>query len=98
MLELIDRLRAALAEAGLERAVLSHPETLAQLCLFDPSVEEWPVANPFVASPALLVVEARLGDAAWWRASTRPTPRAARCRSRSTARTTTSGHPTRRAS
>jgi len=56
MLELIDRLRAALAEAGLERAVLSHPETLAQLCLFDPSVEEWPVANPFVASPALLVV------------------------------------------
>ena len=42
---LIDRLRAALAEAGLERAVLSHPETLAHLCLFDPSVEEWPVAN-----------------------------------------------------
>ena len=57
MEELIDRLRAALAEAGLERAVLSHPETLAHLCLFDPSVEEWPVANPFVASPALLVLE-----------------------------------------
>ena len=56
MPELIDRLRAALAEAGLERAVLSHPETLAHLCLFDPSVEEWPVANPFVASPALLVI------------------------------------------
>ncbi len=55
---LIDRLRAALAEAGLERAVLSHPETLAHLCLFDPSVEEWPVANPFVASPALLVLDA----------------------------------------
>ena len=57
MQELIDRLRGALAEAGLERAVLSHPETLAQLCLFDPSPEEWPVANPFVASPALLFVE-----------------------------------------
>ena len=55
---LIDRLRAALAEAGLERAVLSHPETLAHLCLFDPSVEEWPVANPFVASPALLILDA----------------------------------------
>jgi len=54
MVELIDRLRTALAEAGLERAVLSHPETLAHLCLFDPAVEEWPVANPFVASPALL--------------------------------------------
>jgi Xaa-Pro aminopeptidase len=56
MQELIDRLRGALAEARIERAVLSHPETLAQLCLFDPSVEEWPVANPFVASPALLVL------------------------------------------
>jgi Xaa-Pro dipeptidase len=56
MQELIDRLRGALAEAGLQRAVLSHPETLAHLCLFDPSVEEWPVANPFVASPALLVL------------------------------------------
>jgi Xaa-Pro aminopeptidase len=58
MQELIDRLRGALAEAGLERAVLSHPETLAQLCLFDPSVEEWPVANPFAPSPALLVLGA----------------------------------------
>jgi Xaa-Pro aminopeptidase len=57
MQELIDRLREALAEAGHERAVLSHPETLAHLCLFDPAPEEWPVANPFVASPALLVLE-----------------------------------------
>jgi Xaa-Pro dipeptidase len=56
MQELIERLRGALAEAGVERAVLGHPETLAHLCLFDPSVEEWPVANPFVASPALLVL------------------------------------------
>ena len=58
MEELIERLRGALAETGLERAVLSHPETLAHLCLFDPAVEEWPVANPFVASPALLVLDA----------------------------------------
>ena len=64
MEELIDRLRGALAETGLERAVLSHPETLAHLCLFDPAVEEWPVANPFVASPALLVLDGRRGDAA----------------------------------
>ena len=49
---------------GLERAVLSHPETLAHLCLFDPSVEEWPVANPFVASPALLDTRYRRRDAA----------------------------------
>jgi hypothetical protein len=39
MEELFDRLRAALAETGLERAVLSHPDTLAHLCLFDPAVE-----------------------------------------------------------
>ncbi len=57
MQELIDRLRGALAEAGHERAVLSHPETLAHLCLFDPAPEEWPVANPFVTSPALLVLQ-----------------------------------------
>src|SRR3954454_22775594 len=58
MQELIDRLRGALAAVGLERAVLGHPETLAHLCLFDPSPEEWPVANPFVACPALLVLDA----------------------------------------
>jgi hypothetical protein len=62
MQELIDRLRAALAEAGVERAALRHPETPAQRCLFDPSVEERPVANPFAASPAPLVFEP--GDAA----------------------------------
>src|SRR3978361_318514 len=56
MQELIDRLREALAAAGLERAVLSHPETLAQLCLFDPSPAEWPGANTFVPSPAALAL------------------------------------------
>ena len=98
MLELIDRLRAALAEAGLERAVLSHPETLAQLCLFDPSVEEEsPVANPFVASPALLVVErdsATLVVASFYAS----TPSRSPVRVAVSARTTTSGRPTRRAS
>jgi Xaa-Pro dipeptidase len=54
--EPLERLRARLAGLGLERAVLSHPETLASLVGFDPRVEEWPVANPFVAWPALLVL------------------------------------------
>jgi Xaa-Pro aminopeptidase len=49
-----DSLRAALAESGLEQAVLSHPETLASLGCFETPVEDWPVANPFVAVPALL--------------------------------------------
>jgi Xaa-Pro dipeptidase len=49
-----DRLRAALDAAGLSRAVLSHPETLAYLGCFETPVEDWPVSNPFVAVPALL--------------------------------------------
>jgi Xaa-Pro aminopeptidase len=49
-----DSLRAALAESGLEQAVLSHPETLASFGCFETPLEDWPVANPFVAVPALL--------------------------------------------
>lgn len=49
-----DSLRAALTESGLAQAVLSHPETLAWLGCFETPVEDWPVANPFVALPALL--------------------------------------------
>jgi len=49
-----DSLRAALTESGLAQAVLSHPETLASLGCFETPVEDWPVANPFVALPALL--------------------------------------------
>lgn len=49
-----DRLRAALEEAGLSQAVLSHPETLAQLGCFETPFEDWPVSNPFVPLPALL--------------------------------------------
>jgi len=50
----LDSLRAALTESGLGQAVLSHPETLASLGCFETPVEDWPVANPFVALPALL--------------------------------------------
>jgi Xaa-Pro aminopeptidase len=57
MTQPLERLRASLRQRGLERALLSHPESLGWLARFDPMVEEWPVANPFVAWPALLVVE-----------------------------------------
>src|SRR5258708_36667227 len=49
-----NRLRLALAADGHKQAVLSHPETLAQLGCFETPVEDWPVSNPFVAVPALL--------------------------------------------
>ncbi len=51
-----NRLRLALAADGHKQAVLSHPETLAQLGCFEAPVEDWPVSNPFVAVPALLCV------------------------------------------
>src|SRR4029453_2517537 len=50
----LDSLRAALTESGLAQAVFSHPETLASLDCFETPVEDWPVANPFVALPPLL--------------------------------------------
>jgi len=49
-----ESLHAALVDSGLSQAVLSHPETLASLGCFEAPVEDWPVANPFVALPALL--------------------------------------------
>jgi Xaa-Pro dipeptidase len=51
-------LRAALREAGHAQAVLSRHETLASLGCFEMPVEDWPVSNPFVAVPALLVLGA----------------------------------------
>jgi Xaa-Pro dipeptidase len=60
--ELLDRLRSALEEVGLRQAVLTHPETLASLGCFETPYEDWPVSNPFVAAPAVLVVGA--GDVA----------------------------------
>jgi Xaa-Pro dipeptidase len=52
----LERLRSALDEAGLRQAVLTHPETLAYLGCFETPHEDWPVSNPFVAAPALLVL------------------------------------------
>jgi Xaa-Pro aminopeptidase len=49
-----NRLRLALDVDGQAQAVLSHPETLADLGCFETPVEDWPVSNPFVAVPALL--------------------------------------------
>ena len=50
----LDRLRVGLEELACPQAILSHPETLAQLGCFETPVEDWPVSNPFVAIPALL--------------------------------------------
>jgi Xaa-Pro dipeptidase len=55
----MQRVRTAVEAAGLRQAVLSHPETLAALGCFERPDEDWPVSNPFVAVPALLVVGAR---------------------------------------
>jgi Xaa-Pro dipeptidase len=55
------RLRELLATAGVHQAVLSSPETVAHLARFSLPVEDWPVANPFVADPPLLVLGPR-GD------------------------------------
>lgn len=52
----LDHLRAALEASGHSQAVLTHPETLAHLGLFEVPAEDWPVSNPFVAIPALLCV------------------------------------------
>src|SRR5205823_11424246 len=55
---LLDRLREALERAGLEQALLCHPESVAHLSGFSEPAEDWPVANPFVAGPPLLAVTA----------------------------------------
>lgn len=52
----LERLRSALESAGITQAVLSHPETLAALGCFETPDEDWPVSNPFVAVPALLLL------------------------------------------
>jgi Xaa-Pro aminopeptidase len=52
----LDDVRAALSAEGLDQAVLSHPQTLAALDVFETPAEDWPVSNPFVALPALLCV------------------------------------------
>ena len=52
----LHHVRAALEAAGHTQAVLSHPETLASLGCFERPDEDWPVSNPFVAIPALLLL------------------------------------------
>jgi Xaa-Pro aminopeptidase len=52
--ELLGRLRSSLRASGLSQAVLSAPETLAALGVFELPWEDAPVASPFVAVPALL--------------------------------------------
>src|SRR5215471_4750159 len=52
----IDHVRAALDAAGHSQAVLSHPETLASVGCFEMPDEDWPVSNPFVTVPALLLL------------------------------------------
>src|ERR1700751_2715004 len=52
----LEHLRAALDPAGHAQAVLSHPETLASLGCFETPDEDWPVSNPFVTVPALLLL------------------------------------------
>jgi Xaa-Pro dipeptidase len=47
-----------LAPAGLEAALLTNPETVAWLSGYSYPFEDWPVANPFVAGPPAVVVEA----------------------------------------
>jgi hypothetical protein len=55
----LEHVRAALDTAGHAQAVLSHPETLAALGCFETPDEDWPVANPFVSVPALLLLGQR---------------------------------------
>jgi Xaa-Pro dipeptidase len=50
------RLRDALSDAGVEQALLSHPETVAHTVGFSLPAEDWPVANPFTADPPLLIL------------------------------------------
>ncbi len=54
--ERLDALRSALERAGVKQAVITDPQTLAYLGCFERPDEDWPVANPFVAVPALLCV------------------------------------------
>ena len=52
----VRRLLAALRDRDVGCAVLSHPETVANLVGYLAPVEDYPVAHPYVSDPALLVV------------------------------------------
>jgi Xaa-Pro dipeptidase len=53
---LIERTRTALDAAGVRQALLSSPETVAQLTGLDVPWEDWPIADPFTAAPPMLLV------------------------------------------
>lgn len=55
-MEPLDRLREQLRANSLTQAVLSHRESLAHFAGFYEPVEDWPVANPFLAAPPLLLI------------------------------------------
>jgi Xaa-Pro dipeptidase len=57
--ELVDRTREALARKGINQALLSSPETIANLVGHVFPAEDWPVADPFTAAPTLLFVGER---------------------------------------
>ena len=52
----LDRIRALLAQRDLTAALLSHPESVANVCGYSAPAEDYPVAHPFVCDPALLLV------------------------------------------
>jgi Xaa-Pro aminopeptidase len=54
----LERLRGDLAAIGIGQALLSNPESLAALVGYEHPAEDWPVSDPFTASPPLLLVGA----------------------------------------
>lgn len=62
MSERLERCRKVLADLGLSQALLSHPETLAYVAGYSAPVEDWPVAHPFLAGPALLAITSETAD------------------------------------
>jgi Xaa-Pro aminopeptidase len=56
---LLGRTREALARHGIRQALLSSPETIANLVGEIFPCEDWPVADPFTAAPTLLFIGER---------------------------------------
>lgn len=55
-LDALERLRRNLLAAGIRAALLSNPESLASLVGYEHRAEDWPVSDPFTASPPLLLI------------------------------------------
>jgi Xaa-Pro aminopeptidase len=52
----LDRLRELIERHDLTAVVLSHPESVANVCGYSAPAEDYPVAHPFVSDPAMLLV------------------------------------------